>query len=265
MKVNLSDTKLFVEQAGRGQPLLLIHGFPFNHEMWRPQIETLAGNSKIIAPDLRGHGQSPPTPGPYSMDMLADDCASVLEKLGVQQPVTVCGLSMGGYVSFAFFRRYPQLVAGLILVATRSGADAEEAKKNRDIAAEKVRTEGTQPVIESMLPIAMSPTTYQKQTDLVQQVEGIMQKTTPEGLISALMGMKSRPDSTPTLDKITVPTLILHGADDQIIPTSEAEAMHAAIQGSQFIIVPDAGHLPNLEQPQIFNQAVDGFLAGLKV
>ena len=165
---------------------------------------------------------------------------------------------------FAFFRRYPQLVAGLILVATRSGADAEEAKKNRDIAAEKVRTEGTQPVIESMLPIAMSPTTYQKQTDLVQQVEGIMQKTTPEGLISALMGMKSRPDSTPTLDKITVPTLILHGADDQIIPTSEAEAMHAAIQGSQFIIVPDAGHLPNLEQPQIFNQAVDGFLAGLK-
>ena len=265
MKLNLPDTSLFVEQAGSGQPLLLIHGFPFNHEMWQPQIEILSRHSKVIAPDLRGHGQSPPTPGPYSMDMLADDCAAVLEKLGVIQPVAVCGLSMGGYVSFAFFRRFPQLVAGLILVATRSGADAEEAKKNRDKAAEKVKTEGSQPVIEGMLPIAMSPKTYQEQVDLVRQVEGIMQKTTPEGMISALMGMKSRPDSTPILDKISVPTLILHGADDQIIPTSEAEAMHAAIQGSQFIIVPDAGHLPNLEQPQIFNQAVDGFLAGLKI
>ena len=247
MKVNLPDTTLFVEQAGSGRPLLLIHGFPFNHEMWQPQIETLSRYSRVIAPDLRGHGQSPPTPGSYSMDTLADDCATVLEKLGVQQPVAICGLSMGGYVSFSFFRRYPQLVAGLILVATRSGADAEEAKKNRDNAAKKVRTEGTQPAIDGMLPIAMSPKTYQEQTELVRQVEGIMEKTTPEGMISALMGMKSRPDSSPTLQKINVPTLILHGADDQIIPTSEAEAMHAAIQGSQFKIIPK----PEAEIPYI--------------
>lgn len=264
MRINLSDTKLFVEQAGRGQPLLLIHGFPLNHEMWRPQIETLARNSKVIAPDLRGHGQSPPTPGPYSMDMLADDCATVLEKLGVQQPVAVCGLSMGGYVSFALFRRHPQMVAGLILVATRSGADTEEAKKNRENAAEKVRTEGIEPVIEGMLPIMMSPKTYQEQVDLVQQVEGIMAQTSPDGMMSDLMGMKSRPDSTPTLEMINVPTLILHGADDQIIPISEAEAMHAAIHGSQLKIIPDAGHLPNLEQPLLFNQAVEDFLSGLK-
>lgn len=265
MKVNLPDTTLFVEQAGSGRPLLLIHGFPFNHEMWRPQIETLSRNSKVIAPDLRGHGHSPPTPGPYSMDLLADDCATVLEKLGVQQPVAVCGLSMGGYVSFAFIRRHPQMVAGLILVATRAGADAEDAKMNRDNAAEKVRTEGTQPVIEGMLPIAMSPKTYQEQTDLVREVEVIMENTSPEGMISALMGMKSRPDSTPTLQKINVPTLILHGADDQIIPTSEAEAMHSVIRGSQFKVIPDAGHLPNLEHPQIFNQAVADFIVGWEV
>lgn len=265
MRVNLSDTKLFVEQAGRGQPLLLIHGFPLNHEMWRPQIEILAGNSRVIAPDLRGHGQSPPTPGPYSMDMLADDCATVLEKLGVQQPVAVCGLSMGGYVSFALFRRHPQMVAGLILVATRSGADTEEAKKNRENAAEKVRTEGIEPVIEGMLPIVMSSKTYQEQADLVQQVEGIMAQTSPDGMRSALMGMKSRLDSTPTLEMINVPTLILHGAEDQIIPVSEAEAMHAAIHGSQLKIIADAGHLPNLEQPLLFNQAVEDFLSGLKI
>jgi pimeloyl-ACP methyl ester carboxylesterase len=260
MKVNLQNTSLFVEQAGDGQPLLLIHGFPFNHEMWRPQIDTLSKKSRVIAPDLRGHGQSPPTPGPYLMDMLADDCAQILKKLGVNKPVLVCGLSMGGYVSFAFYRRHPQMVAGLILAATRAGADTEHVKNNRDNTAQLTRLEGTQPVIDSMLPIVMAPTTYQERPNLVAQVERIMEQTSPDGMISALLGMKSRPDSMPTLEKINVPTLIFHGAEDQIIPTSEAEAMQAAIPGSNLMIIPDAGHLPNLEQEQIFNQAIEKFL-----
>jgi 3-oxoadipate enol-lactonase len=264
MIVNLQDTSLFVERAGGGRPLLLIHGFPFSHRMWQPQLETLSRSSMVIAPDLRGHGQSPPTPGPYSMDMLADDCAGVLKKLEIPQPAVICGLSMGGYVSFAFIRRHPQLVAGLILVATRAGADTEEGRNNRENAAQKVKMEGIQPVIDSMLPIVMSPKTYQERAGLVQQVEGIMAQTSPEGMVSALMGMKSRPDSMPTLEKIAVPTMVLHGADDQIIPTSEAEVMHAAVKGSDLEIIPNAGHLPNLEQPQLFDQAVEEFLSGLE-
>jgi len=263
MRVDLPDTTIFVKRAGVGRPLLLIHGFPLNNELWRPQIVTLSNNSLVIAPDLRGHGQSPPTPGPYSMDMLADDCAGVLKELGINQPAVICGLSMGGYVSFAFIRRHPELVAGLILVATRAGADSEEGRNNRDNAAQKVKTEGIQPVIDSMLPILVSPKTYQERAGLVQQIEGIMAQTSPEGMISALMGMKSRPDSTPSLEKIAIPTLILHGADDQIIPVSEAEAMHAAIKGSYLEIIPGAGHLLNLEQPQLFNHAVEKFLSEL--
>ena len=95
MKIQVGNTHLNVEDHGSGSPMLLIHGFPLNLEMWRPQIESLSASSRVIAVDLRGHGQSPPTPEPYSMDLLADDCAAVLETLGIQEPAVICGLSMG--------------------------------------------------------------------------------------------------------------------------------------------------------------------------
>lgn len=263
MRIQLQDTNIYVEDLGSGVPLLLIHGFPLNREMWRPQIETLSTTARVIALDLRGHGQSPPTEGPYSMDLLADDCAGVLEALKVDQPVVVCGLSMGGYVSLAFFRRRPEKVSGMILASTRAGADSVEAKINRDKAALLVENNGTQSVIDSMLPIIMAPQTYREKPELVSQVAGIMEKTSTSGMVSAFKGMKTRPDSTPTLGQIKVPTLIIHGADDQIVPLSDSEAMHTAISDSRLEVIPDAGHLPNLEQAQLFNRAVESFLSAL--
>ena len=263
MRIKLQDTSLFVEDLGSGVPLLLIHGFPLNREMWRPQIETLSATARVIALDLRGHGQSPSTEGPYSMDLLADDCAGVLEVLKVDHPVVVCGLSMGGYVSYAFYRRHSEKVAGLILAATRAGADSEEAKINRDKAAQLTEENGTQSVIDNMLPIIMAPKTYLERPELVTRVGNIMSQTSTSSMVSALLGMKSRPDSTPTLGQINVPTLIIHGADDQIIPLSDSEAMHTAIPDSQLEVIPDAGHLPNLEQAQLFNRAVESFLSAL--
>jgi pimeloyl-ACP methyl ester carboxylesterase len=263
MRIKLQDANMFVEDLGSGVPLLLIHGFPLNREMWRPQIETLSTTARVIALDLRGHGQSPPTVGPYSMDLMADDCAGVLEALKVDQPVVVCGLSMGGYVSFAFFRRHSEKVAGLILASTRAGADSVEAKINRDKAALLTEKNGTQSVIDSMLPIIMAPQTYREKPELVSQVAGVMEKTSTSGMVSALKGMKTRPDSTPTLGQIKVPTLIIHGADDQIIPLSDSEAMHTAISDSRLEVIPDAGHLSNLEQAQLFNRAVESFLSAL--
>lgn len=264
MIINLQDTQLYVEESGQGNPLLLIHGYPFNHEMWRPQIETFSTSARIIAPDLRGHGGSPPSNDPSTMDLLADDCAKVLEKLGVDEPVTVCGLSMGGYVAFAFYRRYPSLVAGLILAATRAKADSPEIKVKRDESAVLAEEKGVQAVTANMLPIIMSPQTYSTNPNLVDRVGQIMAQTSIQGMASALMGMKERPDSTPTLEAIRVPTLIIHGADDQIIPLSEAEAMHVSIKDSQLEIIANAGHLPNLEQPELFNEMVKQFLGSMK-
>lgn len=264
MIIEVQDTQLYVEESGRGNPLLLIHGYPFNHEMWHPQIEAFSTTARIIAPDLRGHGGSPPSKGPSTMDLLADDCAKVLETLGVDEPVTVCGLSMGGYVAFAFYRRYPSLVAGLILAATRAKADSPEIKVKRDESAALAEENGVQAVTANMLPMIMSPKTYSTNPELVDRVEQIMAQTSLQGMVSALMGMKVRPDSTPTLDAISVPSLIIHGSDDQIIPLSEAEAMHTSIKDSQFEIIADAGHLPNLEQPKLFNQIVKQFIDSMK-
>jgi pimeloyl-ACP methyl ester carboxylesterase len=214
-----------------------------------------------MAADLRGHGESEASPGPYSMELLAGDCISLLDTLGVKQPVIVGGLSMGGYVALALYRKYRTRLAGLILAATRAGADSPEGKSNREKLAAQVKKEGIQAVIDSMHPKMLSPQTYQKNPTLVERVERIMQATSQEGMIAALLGMRDRPDSTSLLERIDMPSLVLHGADDQLIPAAEAEAMHAAIRGSRLEIIPEAGHLLNMEQPDAFNQAVRDFLA----
>lgn len=243
--------------------LLCIHGFPFSSAMWEPQVEDLSGVARVIAPDLRGHGRSEAAPGPYSMTMLAEDCAGLLDYLGIENPVVVCGLSMGGYVAFEFFRRYPERVAGLILASTRAKADSPEGKAGRDAAVEKAKTQGVTAVAADMLPKLFAPQTYDEDSELVEFMQEVMEGTSLEGMIGALQAMKDRPDSTPTLAEIDVPTLIIHGADDQIIPLAEAKAMQAAIKDAQLVVIPDAGHVPNLEQIDLFSDAVIDFVDSL--
>jgi len=265
MHIRVNDLNLLVEQRGAGIPLLFIHGYPLSSRIWLPQLEGLSKFARTIALDLRGHGESDVAEGPYEMDLLAEDCCAVLDALGIDQPVVVCGLSMGGYVTFAFYRKYPERVAGLILSATRAGEDSPEAKANRDRAASLAQEQGSGAVAESMLPKMLSPKTYSNRQELVHQVWDIMQATSVQGIVGDLMGMKSRPNSVPTLAKIDKPTLILHGSDDQLIPLSEAVAMRTAIQGASLRVMPDAGHLLNMEQPDPFNQAIRAFIQELSV
>lgn len=264
MRIRLHDLTMGYEDKGSGQPLLFIHGYPLNRTMWEPQIAGLADIARVIAPDLRGYGESDPVPGPYSMEMLADDCAALLDAIGVTQPVVVCGLSMGGYVAFAFYRKYAARVVGLILAATRAGADSPEGKANRTKSAELAREQGAGPIVETMLSKMLSPQSYQARPELVAHVGRILESASVGGIVGALMAMRERPDSTPTLAQIDKPTLILHGADDQLISPQEAQAMHAAIKTSQLRMVPAAGHLPNLEQPELFNSAVREFINSLR-
>ncbi len=261
MKVRLKDCTIEYQDRGEGAPLLLIHGYPLSRKQWDPQIDGLSGAARVIAPDLRGFGGSEAVAGDYTMEMLADDCHALLEGLDILQPVVVGGLSMGGYVTFAFYRKYPEWVAGLILAATRPGPDADPAKAKRDEAAALAQKGGSAAIAESMLPKMLSPKTYQNNPGLVGRVREIMESASVEGIRGALMGMKNRPDSTPLLEEIQKPVLVLHGADDQLIPPQEAEATHAKIKGSRLQILPDSGHLLCLEQPHLFNQAVREFLS----
>jgi 3-oxoadipate enol-lactonase len=263
MLVRVNNFSMAYNDHGQGQPLLLIHGFPLNRNLWKPQISDLSSVARILAPDLRGHGGSDPVTGPYSMDLLADDCSALLDEIEVEQPAVICGLSMGGYITLAFYRRYPERVAGLILAATRAGADSAVGKANRDKMASLAKEQGASAVADELLPKMLSPRTYATDPELVERVNQILKTNSVEGIVGALMGMKERADSTAMLEEIDVPTLILHGVDDQLIPLAEAETMHAAIEGSQFHAIAEAGHLLNLEQPELFNQAVRDFLQSL--
>jgi 3-oxoadipate enol-lactonase len=256
----VNQLSLAYDEKGSGIPLLWVHGYPLNKTLWAPQLEGLADITRGLAIDLRGHGESQATSGVYTMDLLADDCAAFLDVLGIHGPVILAGLSMGGYVSMAFCRRHADRLAGLILCATRLHADSPEGKQNRTDSAALAHQRGVPAAVSGLQTKLMAPDTYTRRPDLVKTVKAMTESTPLEGVIGDLLGMRERPDSLATLAAFERPTLILHGAEDQIIPISEAEEMQATLPDSRLEIIPEAGHLLNLEQPQAFNTAVRRFL-----
>ncbi|MCP4360672.1 MAG: alpha/beta fold hydrolase [Chloroflexi bacterium] len=261
---NHADDFLMAFQDSCDKPaLLLIHGFPLSSSLWNLQIDDLANFVRVIAPDLRGHGNADNVAGPYSMEILADDCADLMGYLNVASPFVVCGLSMGGYVAFEFYRRYREHIAGMILTATRAAADSDEGKANRDKMAEVAQRRGGKAIASAMLPKMFAPTAYENDPELVDYVRDMMEGTSVEGIVGALAAMKNRPDSTLTLAEIDVPVLVIHGEDDQLIPLGEAKEMAEALPNGRLVTIPNAGHLPNLEQSDAFNDAVIDFLESL--
>lgn len=259
--IQLGNFRIAYDDLGKGQVILLIHGYPLNRHMWAPQLSELSKSARVLTIDLRGHGESEMVEGTNTMEAMADDCANLLEKLDITQPVILCGLSMGGYISLAFYRKYPQKVSGLVLTATRAAADSQAAKDNRDQAMRTVKESGTTPIAKAMLPRLLSPVSLVNRHQLVTDLEQMMLSISDQTYIRDLSGLKERPDSTGLLSTISQPVLIIHGENDQIIPIDEAMGMHGLLPDSEFIALPDAGHLPNLEQPELFNKAVLRFLS----
>jgi 3-oxoadipate enol-lactonase len=260
MKLYIDDGFLEYDRQGHGIPLLLIHGYPLSRMIWIPQMDGLSDLSSLISIDLRGHGDSFPFEGPYSMDLLAKDLYRLVDNLNLKNKVVVCGLSMGGYVTMALYRSHPEVFRGIILTSTRPGQDSPEAKANRDASIFNVREYGASFIAENMLPKLFSPKTIATKPELVEMIRRLIANTSIQGIIGALHGMKERPDSTPMLAEINCPVLIIHGIDDQLISQKEAELMNHKISNSQLVKIPDAGHLPNLEQPEMYNQTIRDFL-----
>ncbi len=263
MNFALDHGFLRYDQVGSGITLLFIHGYPLSRKIWEAQLAGLSDIASIVSVDLRGHGESFPFPPPYTMDMLANDCKLLLENVSVNTPVVVCGLSMGGYVTLALYRKFPDLFKCMILTSTRAGADSSEGKANRDEAVIIAHQNGVPFIAEGMLRKIVSPWTRSSNPDLVNHILNIMLETSVQGVVGASQGMRDRPDSTPLLSKIKVPVLIVHGSDDQLIPLREAELMHQQMVSSKLVVIPDAGHLPNMEQPEKYNRAVREFLKSL--
>ena len=252
---------LNVVVAGSGPPLVLVHGFPLDHGMWQAQIEALADECQVIAPDLRGFGASDVTPGTVTMQQMADDLAALLDVLAVGQPVTLAGLSMGGYVAWQFALRHRFRLARLILCDTRAQADTPEAAAGRLALADRVVAEGAAVVAETLIPRLFAPSTYTQQPALVAATREVILRTNPQGIAAALRGMAQRPDVRPLLPQIDVPALLLGGEEDAISPPEEMQQIAQALPRGTWVPIPQAGHMAPCEQPRQVNQAIRRFLA----
>ena len=261
-RYTVNGVNLAVELTGSGPALLMVHGYPLDRSIWRHPLDHLKGVQRI-APDLRGFGASDAPDLGYSMATYSADLAALLDTLGVEQ-VVLCGLSMGGYVAFEFLRAHRARVKGLILVATRGEADSPETRKNRDAAAAAARERGIRAVSEAMLPKLLAPDSYQN-GELVQAVRGMIERTPLAGVVGALAAMRDRPDSSSLLPTLgDIPVLVVAGEHDQIIPLADSTRMRDAIPGAALRVIPKAGHLVTLEQPQQFTRAVQEFTESLQ-
>jgi pimeloyl-ACP methyl ester carboxylesterase len=253
--------ELKYEEAGSGFPLILLHGFPHNRSLWADELFGLSDRCRVIAPDLRGFGESPSGP-PWSMESFADDVAELMERLDIEKAV-IGGLSMGGYVAFDFVRRYSDRVHSLLLADTRSGADSDETRAKRRDLQTLARTAGAVAVADAQMTGMIGATTRESRPDVVQRVHAMLSAAPVEGIVGALEAMMNRPDSTRLLSEIDVPVLIVVGEEDALTPVKESRAMHAAIAGSTLAVIPKAGHVSNIENPVAFNSAMRNFLASV--
>jgi 3-oxoadipate enol-lactonase len=263
--IALSHGNLAYIDRGHGTPVLLLHGFPLDHTMWTPQIEALSQHSRVLAPDLRGYGQSPlgevdPQRG-ISMEQYADEMSEFLDALKITEPIILVGFSMGGYIAWQFVRKYAHRLRALIQCDTRAVADTEEGRAGRIKMADNVAEWGSARVAEMMGPKLFSARALETRPELMAEVRRVVMNTSPAAIAAAQRGMAARPDVTPTLRTIELPTLVLVGDADAISTQTEMQSIAAGIPKAEFVVIQSAGHMTTMEQPAAVNEVLVRFVA----
>ena len=263
MNARINDIDLAYSDEGHGPPIIFLHAFPLNRTMWVPQVTDLSDRYRVVTIDLRGHGESDAPMWRYTLDQFAEDVSGLLEHLGIAR-ATFVGLSMGGYILFALYRTHPELFHALVLADTRATADTPDAKAARFSMAQIAYRRGASAIADLMLPKLLSPAACEHRADLQDQLRTIITGNQVSGIVGDLMAMEERPDSTPLLRTISVPTLVIAGEEDLASPPEEVEEMATHISGSTFVRIPQAGHISNMENPGAFNAALLSFLTSVK-
>lgn len=245
--------RIHFEDSGAGNPVLALHAFPLSSAMYQPQLAAPTEGFRFIAPDLRGFGNSTGAPGPLTMDAAADDCAALLSHLGLARAL-VCGTSMGGYVALALAERHPHLVAGLLMVSTQLRADDEAGRAGREKLATDVLARGSAAAAEAMVPRLLSP---DAPPSLVAKVDALVRAQSKDAIAAAARGMALRPDRSAVVRALAVPLVAVWGARDAIFPRAKVEELALLALDGTFIALPEAGHLPNLEDPEGFAAALE--------
>jgi pimeloyl-ACP methyl ester carboxylesterase len=261
-RLMVHGVNLAVEVRGEGPAILFVHGYPLDRSIWRDQLEALDGFRRI-APDLRGMGQSDAPDLGYGMSIYASDLAALLDALAIDE-VILCGLSMGGYIAFEFLRNWRSRVRGLVLMDTRAEADTPEGRRARDAAAGTARERGAAAVAESLLPKMLAGSTIDRRPDVVERVRVLMAATPVAGMVGALAAMRDREGSESLLPTLAgLPTLVVVGEADSLTPPDQARVLAQAIPGARLEIIPHAGHLPPVEQPEATTRSLREFLSSI--
>ena len=258
-QITSGDADIFYEVLGSGPPVVLLHPFPANHELWKPAAQAMVAHYRVILPDLRGHGDSGIGEGPATMEKHAADIARILDHEEIGRAPFV-GVSIGGYALFEFWRKHRARVEALMLCNTKASADTSEGRVRRLQAAADVMERGTEAFFESMAPKLMGKTTHRTRPDLVEGALRMMRKMSPEDVAMVQRGMAERPDSMETLKTISVPTLIVAGDEDILTGVADAELMRQNIAGSQMRVIAKAGHYSPWEQPEEAGKLLRQFL-----
>jgi pimeloyl-ACP methyl ester carboxylesterase len=265
MIAEVNGVRLGYSDTGSGSPvLLLVHGFPLNRSMWEPQLGTLRERARVIVPDLRGFGASESgPPGPLTMDQHADDLAALLDVLEVREPVVFCGLSMGGYIAFPFWKRHRERVAAFVLADTRATPDGAEERERRLAMADEVERSGSaQAALDLMLPRLFAPSLWQG-APARELVRAMVASTAARSIADGARGVAARPDSLDVLPGMDVPSLVIVGEHDLITPPAESTRMVERLPNARLEVIPQAGHMANFENTDAFNEALAGFLSAL--
>jgi len=262
----IRGSEIYFADRGAGVPLVLVHGFPLDHAVWAGQLEGLSNTNgcRMIAPDLPGFGRSPAIDDPATMAQFADDLAALLDGLGIAEPVILCGLSMGGYIAFEFWRRHRSRLRGLVLCDTRAAADSAEVAEARRQTADRVLREGPRLLADAMLPRLFSEATQQLRPALIEAVRAAIVNNNARGVAAAARGMAQRADMTGELPRIDCPTLVVVGRNDMISTPDEMRGIAQAMPNAAFVEIPFAGHMSPLENPDDVNAAIRAFLTRLR-
>ncbi|HYQ84078.1 MAG TPA: alpha/beta hydrolase, partial [Rubrobacter sp.] len=238
------------------------HAFPLNGRMFESQMRAFSGSHRVVAPDYPGFGRSPRTPAQPDVHYYAKGVRGLLDRLHLDR-VVLGGVSMGGYVAFECMRLFPERVTALVLANTRADPDSEEMREARNETALRVAEEGVGVLVELQMERLLAPDTLKNDEELVENVRAMIFENSPDGVVAALGAMRERPDSTPFLEKIDVPTLVVGGEEDSISSPDIMGDMAAKIPEARHVTIPRTGHLSNLEAPEKFDAVLEDFLQSI--
>jgi pimeloyl-ACP methyl ester carboxylesterase len=246
-------------EAGTGLPVVLLHAFPLSAAMWLEQRELLSPRCRVITPDQRGFGGSALGEDAPSLGECADDVLALLDRLGLER-VVLGGLSMGGYVAMELLRRAPERVRALLLADTKAQADTQEQREGRLRTAATAEAEGVAQLADQLLPALLGSTTFERRAAVSGRVRGLVAGAPPAAVAWASRAMAARPDSFEVLRGTDVPAVVVVGDQDVLSPVAQAQEMADALPQGRLAVVPEAGHLSAIEDPEAFGAVVTGFL-----